>query len=195
MKILISSFDPFGGEQINAAEETLKAMPDKVGEHTLVKVILPTVFGHSFEILKGHIEEQQPDAVICLGQAKGRPALTIERIALNLNDASIPDNAGNQPKDQAIDPEGDLAMESLLPVKAMVEAANDAGTKTAVSLSAGAFVCNDILYRLTQYGKAHGIIGGFVHVPACPKQEGDCPKMPTEAVVKGLQAAISVLGK
>ncbi len=195
MNILISSFDPFGGESVNAAEEALKSMPDKVGLHKIIKVILPTVFMESFERLKEHIQTYQPEVVISLGQAKGRSALTIERIALNLNDASISDNAGNQPKDEAIDSEGSLALESLLPVKAMVKAVNDAGVKTAVSLSAGAFVCNDILYRLTQYGMKHDLIGGFIHVPACHKQEGDCPTMETEDVVKGLCAAIDILGK
>lgn len=196
MKLLLTAFDPFGGEAVNPAQEAVKRVPDQVGDTHIVKLEVPTVFGEAISVLKAGLEKHQPDAVLCIGQAGGRFELTPERVAINLDDARIPDNKGNQPIDQPIEPEGAPAYFTTLPIKAMVEAMRDAGLPAAVSNTAGTFVCNHLMYGLlhalnTQYP---GVRGGFMHVPFIPEQTArravPAPSLSTSDIARGIEAAI-----
>ncbi len=196
MKLLLTAFDPFGGEAVNPAQEAVKRVPDQVGDTHIVKLEVPTVFGEAISVLKAGLEKHQPDAVLCIGQAGGRFDLTPERVAINLDDARIPDNKGNQPIDQPIEPEGAPAYFTTLPIKAMVEAMRDAGLPAAVSNTAGTFVCNHLMYGLlhalnTQYP---GVRGGFMHVPFIPEQTArravPAPSLSTSDIARGIEAAI-----
>lgn len=195
MKILISAFEPFGEENVNASLEALRRLRAPEGCE-LVKIVLPTVFGVASELLLDALRREKPDAVIALGQAGGRKALTPERVAINFMDARIPDNAGRQPADEPIVPGAPAAYFSTLPLKAMVEAAQRAGAEAAVSNSAGTFVCNEVMYRLLHAVSAEAlpVRAGFVHVPCLPEQ---MPKasMPLEKIVAGLEAMLDEIEK
>ena len=146
MKVLLTAFDPFGGESINPAQEAVKLVPEQIGQVDIVKCYVPTVFGKSVETVSEAIQSYLPDAVLCIGQAGGRPLLTLERVAINLDDAPIPDNAGNQPVDRTIFGDGKNAYFSTLPVKAMAAAIREAGIPATISYTAGTFVCNHLMY-------------------------------------------------
>ena len=154
-KILITGFDPFGGEAINPATESVKQLPDEILGVQILKREIPTVFDRSIEVLYGILKEEQPDVVICVGQAGGRPNITVERIAINQDDARIPDNDGKQPIDRTIFEEGPAAYFSTLPIKAMVRDMKEAGVPAAVSNTAGTFVCNHIMYGALHYAALH----------------------------------------
>ncbi len=199
MKLLLTAFDPFGGEKVNPALEAVKRVPDRVGGVEVIKLEVPTVFGEAISVLKAGLEKHQPDAVLCIGQAGGRFELTPERVAINLDDARIPDNKGNQPIDQPIEPEGAPAYFTTLPIKAMVEAMRDAGLPAAVSNTAGTFVCNHLMYGLlhalnTQYPQARG---GFMHVPFIPEQTArravPAPSLSTADIALGIEVAITAI--
>ena len=147
MKILLTGFDPFGGESVNPAWEAVKLVKAPAGAE-LVRLEVPTVFTLSIQTVMESVRLHRPDAVVCVGQAAGRSEITPERVAINIADASIPDNEGNQPCDEPIVPGGETACFSTLPVKAMVEAIRARGIPAEVSLSAGTFVCNHLLYSL-----------------------------------------------
>ena len=195
-KLLISAFEPFGGEERNASLEALRSVKAPPGTE-LKKIVLPTVFGLAGERLLAVLQEEKPDTVICLGQAAGRAALTPERAAINIRDASIPDNAGLCPQDEPVIPDGPAAYFSTLPIKEMTEAALRAGIPAAVSNSAGTFVCNDLMYTLLYAISEEdlAIRGGFIHVPLfAPKSSApETPYMPLEDIVKGLDAMLCVL--
>lgn len=199
MKLLLTAFDPFGGETINPAQEILARIGDTVGDTAIIKLVLPTVYGVSGSKLLEAVAAYQPDAVLCLGQAGGRAALTPERVAINIDDADMPDNAGQQPEDRPIVPGGPAAYFATLPIKDMVEAMLDAGIPAQVSNTAGTFVCNHVLYRLL-HALAQGfphVRGGFLHVPYTPQQaavhgEG-VPCIPLEDMVRGIKAAIGAI--
>lgn len=197
MTILITAFEPFQQESINATMEALALLPDEVGGKTLIKRTLPVVFGKAVEAVTALVDELQPDAVICLGQASGRAEVTPERVAVNVMDARIPDNEGNQPVDQPIWAGGPAAYFSTLPIKTMVQAMKEAGVPAAVSNTAGTFVCNNLMYGLLDHLERTGrnIPAGFIHVPATPAQavERPTPSLAPETVAKGLVAAISTL--
>ena len=190
-RLLITGFDPFGGGNINPSWDAVSKLPDQVGEYMLCKLGIPTVFGLAAEKVLEEASRFQPDVIISVGLAGGRDAVTPERIAVNIRDARIPDNAGNQPAGAFVVPEGPAAYFSTLPVAEMAEAIRGAGIPAAVSNSAGTFVCNDVLYTLLY--KYHGtpVRVGFIHVPRLPEQ-GD-PSLPLEKTVEALCAAISVL--
>ena len=198
MKLLLTGFDPFGGEHINPAWEAVQRVQSPPGV-TLLRLQVPTVFGASVDMVTAAIREQRPDAVLCIGQAAGRAALTPERVAINCMDASLPDNAGRQPMDEPVVPGGPAAYFATIPIKAMAEAIRAAGLPAEISNSAGTFVCNQLLYGvlhfLTQHAPAVG--GGFLHVPALPEQAERSPRpipsLPLEDIVLGLEAAIGVL--
>ncbi len=194
MKILVTAFDPFGGESVNAAQEALARLPERVAGAEIVKLTVPTVFGACVEPVIRAVEAHAPDAVLCLGQAAGRRALTPERAALNVDDARIPDNAGDQPTDQPIVPGGPAAYFATLPVKAMVRAIRAAGLPADVSNSAGTFVCNHLMYGLLHYlaETRPGTPGGFLHVPAAAGQ-GDLFLLPPEDASRGVAAAITAI--
>ena len=198
MKLLLTAFEPFGGETINPAQEAVKLLPEPLGSVTIVKCDVPTVFGKSVEIVTDAIALHRPDAVLCIGQAGGRGSLTPERVAINLDDASIPDNAGNQPVDRIICSNGPSAYFSTLPVKAMVSAIRDAGLPANISYTAGTYVCNHLMYSVlyTLEKNYPGVRGGFLHVPFIPSQvkEGtSIPSMPLGDIVKGIEAAIRAI--
>ncbi|WP_418538256.1 pyroglutamyl-peptidase I [Gemmiger sp.] len=172
MKILITSFDPFGGESVNPAYEAVKLLPDTIAGAEIIKLQVPTRFTLSGTVLEAAVNEYRPDAVICVGQAGGRSAITPERVAINLADASIPDNAGDQPVDEPIRKDGAPAYFTSLPVKAMVQKMRAAGIPAALSYTAGSFVCNSLMYTLLylidrQYPAMRG---GFIHVPYAMEQ-------------------------
>lgn len=198
MKCLVTGFDPFGGEEINPALEAVKLLPEEINGAKIVKLEIPTVFGKSAEVVQAKIEEIQPDVVLNIGQAGGRFAISPERVAINVDDARIPDNEGNQPVDEAIQPQGQPAYFSQLPIKAMVAAMKEAGIPAVVSNTAGTFVCNHIMYQV-QYmidTKYPTLKGGFIHVPFIPEQVVDKPGQPAmslQDIAKGLEAAIGAI--
>ena len=195
MNILVTAFDPFGGEQINPAQQAVERLADTIGEAAIHKLIVPTVFGKAAENVIGQMDALRPDAVICVGQAGGRKAVTPERVAINVMDANIKDNIGQQPTDEPVVPGGPAAYFSTLPVKAMVQAIRDAGLPGEISNTAGTFVCNSLLYSVLHHAAEHmpQTRAVFVHVPYIPEQtagkEG-VASMPLEDIVRALSAAI-----
>ncbi|QDS34336.1 pyroglutamyl-peptidase I [Brevibacillus brevis] len=194
--ILVTGFDPFGGEQVNPAWESVKEL-GKI-ESDLYKVELrqiPTVFDKSIEQLYAAIEETNPDIVLCIGQAGGRGDIAVERVAINVNDARIPDNEGNQPIDTPIRENGPTGYWSTLPIKAIVHELKQQGVPASISQTAGTYVCNHLFYGLMHYlaEKEASIRGGFIHIPYLPEQaawQAGQPSMALETIVKGLQLAI-----
>ncbi|MBR4889618.1 MAG: pyroglutamyl-peptidase I [Clostridia bacterium] len=193
-KILVTGFEPFGGETINPSWEAVKLLPDEIGGYAIEKLELPVEFGRCAQITEATILAQAPAAVVCVGQAGGRTNVTPERIGINLKDARIPDNGGAQPKDEPIDPNGPDAYFATLPVTAMVQAMREAGVPAQASLSAGAYVCNDLLYEVLHklHRRNMEIPAGFVHVPFIPAQvlEKNQPSLPLEQITAALEAGI-----
>ena len=167
MNILITGFDPFGGEPINPAWEAVKAMKDEIAGAKITKMQIPTVIDKSIAKVYEKMQEIHPDIVISIGQAGGRFGVTPERVAINITDARIPDNEGNQPIDVPIFEDGDTAYFSNLPVKAMVQAIKKAGYPAALSNTAGTYICNHVMYGILYYIQKEfpGVRGGFIHVP------------------------------
>ena len=194
MKIIVTGFDPFGGEKINPSIECVKALPDIEGVE-LIRLELPTVFKESAERLNEVINDVKPDAVLSVGQAGGRPGITMERIAINVDDARIPDNISQQPIDEAIQLDGEAAYFTTLPIKRIVKAIREAGILAEVSNSAGTFVCNHIMYQaLFAATKADKPFkAGFMHIPFIPEQTTDKPSLPLEESTKALQIAIETI--
>ena len=196
MKILLTAFEPFGGEAVNAALEAVKRIEAPEGVE-LLKLTVPTVFSLAGERVGEAVRRERPDAVLCVGQAAGRRAVTPERVAINLRDAASPDNAGNCPREEPVEPEGPSAYFSTLPVRAMAEAIRAKGIEAEVSNTAGTFVCNDLMYTLlhTLAREGAGRRGGFIHVPCLPEQAAmrGTPSMPLGETVKALEAALEAL--
>lgn len=200
MKLLLTAFDPFGGECLNPAQEAVKLVREQVKDVSVVKCFVPTVFGRSVEIVADAIAAHHPDAVLCIGQAGGRAALTLERVAINIDDAPIPDNEGNQPVDTAIFADGENAYFTTLPVKVMAAAIREAGIPAGISYTAGTFVCNHLMYGVlyTLEKDYPGVRGGFMHVPYIPDQvigKKELPSMPLADIVKGIETAIAAIGE
>lgn len=187
-KLLITGFDPFDGEAINPAWEAVRRLPDFVGDFALCKLQIPTVFERAAAVVHEQAKKYQPDVILCVGQAGGRSAVTPERIAVNIRDAKIPDNAGNCPKGEYADPNGPAAIFATVPVMKMAEAIHAAGLPGEVSNSAGAFVCNDTLYLLLRHYEGTAVKVGFLHVPYMPEQ--GTPSMPLEQITAALSEAI-----
>lgn len=194
MKIIVTGFDPFGGETINPSIECVKALPEIEGVE-LIRLELPTVFKESAKRLNEVINDVKPDAVLSVGQAGGRPGITMERIAINVDDARIPDNISQQPIDETIQTEGEAAYFTTLPIKRIVKAIREAGIPAEVSNSAGTFVCNHIMYQaLFAATKADKPFkAGFMHIPFIPEQTTDKPSLPLEESTKALQIAIETI--
>ena len=198
MKILVTGFDPFGGESINPAWEAVSRIKDEIAGVEVVKLQVPTVFKKSIEKLEEGIKEHRPDAVICVGQAGGRYEVTPERVAINIDDARIEDNQGNQPIDISIFEDGAPAYFATLPVKAMVKEINKAGLPATLSNTAGTFVCNHLMYGALYLAdkKYPNMRAGFIHVPYIPQQvitKKGTPSMALEDIVKSLEAAIKAV--
>ena len=193
---LLTGFDAFGAASLNASWLAVQALDGELLEdHQLVVAQLPTVFGSSLQVLGRLLQLHKPALVICVGQAGGRNALSLERIAINLQDAPLADNAGEQPLDAAVVADGPAAYFSTLPIKAMLQALQQAGIAAEVSQTAGTFVCNHVFYglmhalakqRTTQQKKR--LRGGFIHVPYLPEQGLPC--MPLKEMVRGLRLAV-----
>jgi pyroglutamyl-peptidase len=190
-KLLITGFDPFGGATVNPAWQAVKQLPEQIGEYMLCKLEIPTVFGLAAETVLRQAETFHPDVILCVGQAGGRAAVTPERIAVNIRDAKIADNAGNRPGGERIAEDGPAAYFATVPVKEMAAAMENAGIPGMVSNSAGAFVCNDTLYCLLHHYSGTETRVGFIHVPYLPEQ--GAPNLPLEQTVQALQAAILAL--
>ena len=190
-KLLITGFDPFGGATINPAWEAVKRLPDQIGSFELRKLEIPTVFGLAAETVLAVAKEWKPDVILCIGQAGGRDSVTPERVAINIRDARIADNAGTIPVEQSIVPEGPAAYFATVPVKAMAEAIRAAQLPGAVSNTAGTFVCNDTLYSLLHHYAGTPVRAGFIHVPYLPEQ-GE-PNLSLEHTIAALTVAIEAL--
>ena len=198
MKILVTGFDPFGGEKINPALEAVKSLPSEIHGAEIHWVEIPTVFYQSAEVLETAIVRFQPDAVLCIGQAGGRASLTPERVAINQDDARIPDNQGNQPIDTPIRLDGQAAYFSTLPVKAMVQAIKEEGLPATVSNTAGTFVCNHLMYQALYLAdkKFPHMRAGFMHIPYMTEQVINKPNtasMNLTDIVRGIEAAIGAI--
>ncbi len=188
-RLLITGFDPFGGSTENPSWMAVAQLPEKLGGFTLRKCMLSTVFGEAADRVLKEAEAFDPHVILCIGVAAGRSAITPERVAINLRDARIADNGGNQPEDAPIVKAGPAAYFATVPVKAMVQAMQEAGIAASVSNTAGTFVCNDTLYLLLHHFAGTNTRVGFIHVPALPQQHE--VSMPLERIVSGLTAAIT----
>ena len=192
--LLITGFDPFGGETVNPSWEAVSRLPDAVGNYRLTKMQIPTVFAVAAEAVLTAAAADAPDVILCVGQAGGRDAVTPERIAINMASAKKPDNAGNQPVEMPILPGAPDGIFSTVPVAAMAEAITAAGLPGKISNTAGTFVCNDTLYRLLRHYAGTPIRVGFIHVPWLPEQATEgAPSMPLEDILAALTTAIGVL--
>ena len=187
-KLLITGFDPFGGETVNPAWEAVKRLPGEIGGFVLYKKMIPTVFSKAAQAVLVAAEEIQPDVILCIGQAGSRAAVTPERVGINIRNARIADNAGNQPQEEPIVPGGPDGLFATVPVTDMAQAIRDAGLPGQVSNTAGTFVCNDTLYSLLHHYLGSGVMVGFIHVPWLPEQ--GTPNLPLGDTVAALEAAI-----
>lgn len=196
MKVLVTGFDPFGGEKVNPAYEAVKLLPDTIAGAEIIKIEIPTVFTRSAEVLEEAIQKYRPDVVLDVGQAGGRSCMTVEKVAINLKEARIPDNDGEQPLDEPIREDGETAYFSTLPVKAMVENMRAHGIPAHISYTAGTYVCNCIMYNALYLAakKYLGVRAGFIHVPFENGQVVDkangTPFMSLEMIAKGLEYGI-----
>lgn len=193
--LLITGFDPFGGEAINPAWEAVSHLPDTVGAYRLTKLQIPTIFETAAKTVLAAAESDVPDVILCVGQAGGRDAVTPERVAINCADAKLPDNAGNQPAERPVLPHGPDGIFSTVPVRAMADAITASGLPGKVSNTAGTFVCNDTLYRLLHHYAGTAVQVGFIHVPYLPEQAKEgTPSLPLADIIAALSAAIGALG-
>ncbi len=202
-KILVTGFEPFGGEKINPAWEAVKALPQSIGGVQVIKLQVPVEFGTGAQKIINKLEEERPDIVLCVGQAGGRSKITPEFVGINWAHARIPDNAGKQPLMQRIIDDAPDAYFATLPVNTMVAAMNQENIPATVSYTAGTYVCNDVMYQVlhalaTRFPKTRGT---FLHVPFATEQvaeknvqtrEGShqVPSMPLEMMTLGLEVAL-----
>lgn len=194
--ILLTGFEPFGGERVNPSREIVLALDGEiVGAHRVVGAILPVAFSSTQALLEALLEEHRPRLVLALGQAGGRGEISLERVAVNLVDARIPDNEGMQPIDEAVVADAPGAYFSTLPLKAMQARLRELGVPAALSLSAGSYVCNQTFFVLAHLLATRwpGARGGFVHVPSLPEQAARHPGQPSmalETMLAGVRAAL-----
>ena len=192
MRILLTGFEPFGKATLNPSSEIVK----QISGDNIVTAILPVAYAQSAEKLLALIAEHNPDVVISLGQAEGRTHISPEQIAINLDDARLADNEGVIRNDVPIIAGGPVAYESTLPIKEIVKAINDAGVPAAISLSAGAFLCNHVFYVAQDHFKGTKVRSGFVHVPLMDEQAGEFPGLPTmplDQMVKAVRTMLEAL--
>lgn len=198
MKILITGFEPFGGESTNPAYEAVKILPNEINGIEIAKLEIPVVFKKSVDIIEKEIEEISPDVVLCIGQAGGRFDISVERVAINIDVARIPDNEGNSPLNTKIEEDGKNAYFANLPINAMVQKSIDNNIPASVSNTAGTYVCNHVMYGLLHLidTKYPNIKGGFVHVPFSPDQvmnKRNVPYMTIEMIAKGLECFVQAI--
>jgi len=192
MRALVTGFEPFGGEAVNASLEAVRALPPQVGPLEVRTAQLPTSYARALAALEAAIDENKPDIVLCVGEAGERAALCVERVAVNVQDARIPDNDGARPLDRPVVPGGPAAYLSTLPVRAAVAALHAAQLPAEISMSAGTFVCNHVFYGLMHLAALRGqpFIAGFVHVPRLPREREDARAMALEDTVRGLSIVL-----
>jgi pyroglutamyl-peptidase len=195
MKILVTGFEPFGGERVNPAQQAVERLAARPGDLDLATRILPVAFERALPVLEAAIVETRPAVVLCVGEAGGRAELSLERVAINLADARIPDNDGRQPIDRPVAADGPAAYFASLPVKAAAMALRDAGLPAALSQSAGTFVCNHVFYGLLHLAAMRRLplLGGFLHVPYLPEQAAHHPGMPSmaaEEITRGIAVVL-----
>ena len=195
--VLLTGFEPFNGADINPSWEAARALDGWSGPGFQVAAReLPCVFGRANRALFDAIDALQPDIVIAVGQAGGRHEISVERVALNVDDATIPDNAGQQPVDATIADGGPAAYFSTLPIKAIVRALRLRGFPAGISQTAGTFVCNHVFYGLMQHASGRALKGGFIHVPFLPEQAAGrsaaAPSMALNDIIDGLRIAVEV---
>jgi pyroglutamyl-peptidase len=192
-RVLLTGFAPFGGERVNPSWQAVALLAAE--RPSLAAVELPCEFTASAEVLRTAVEEHRPELVVCVGQAGGRPDVTLERVAVNLADARIPDNAGARPIDVPVVAGGPAAYFTALPVKACAAAIRRAGIPASVSHTAGTYVCNHVFYALMHLlADGHpGVRGGFVHVPYSPEQVAEAGTTAPSLAVERCAAALGVL--
>jgi len=189
-RILITGFAPFNQETINPSFEAIKNLPDKMGDHIIKKMELPTEFFNSGKLLIEELNKFNPDIILMFGQAGGRNTISIERIAINIDDSLIPDNTGYQPIDQLINSNGPTGYLSTLPIRNIYNRLNEAGFPVSISNSAGTYVCNHLMYKVLDYISNHKDhqIAGFIHVPYIHEQVKDKPNMFSMDLTENTQA-------
>lgn len=190
-RILLTAFEPFGGESINPSLEIARILAARADVDVLT---VPVTFRDSAAAVLPHLAGH--DAVVMLGQAMGRKGLTVERVAVNIDDTSMPDNAGDAPTDRPIAESGPAAYFSTLPIKAIVEAIRNENLPASVSNSAGTYVCNHLMYSVLHALRDTDVRAGFIHVPALPEQTANRPEIPSmalEDMVRGIEAALNIL--
>ncbi len=198
MKILVTGFDPFGGEPVNPAIETVKRLPDVIAGAEIIKLEIPTVCHKSLRVIDEAVSRHDPDVVLSVGQAGGRTDITVERVGINVDDCRIPDNEGNQIIDEPIYPEGPDAYFVTVPIKAMVQKIQSRSIPASVSNTAGTFVCNHVTYGVCHLlaTKYPGKRSGFIHIPYLPQQTLDKKNMPSmsqDMMVEAIAAAIEAI--
>jgi pyroglutamyl-peptidase len=195
--VLLTGFQPFGGEQVNPSWQAVSALQGaRIAGHRVVARELPVAFGTSLKALRAALKETQPALVICVGQAGGRAQLSLERVAINVDDARIPDNRGQQPVDMPVIGDGPAAYFTTLPIKAMREALHTAGFPAEISQTAGTYVCNHVFYGLMHaLRRQRAVRAGFIHIPYSPAQASAHPGAPSlavETVTQALREAVRV---
>lgn len=198
MKVLLTGFEPFGQEEVNPSWEAVKAFPELMEDVEVLKVCLPVSFQKAMMMLEQAVDDYRPDVVLSIGQAGGRCAIEVERVAINIADSKKPDNDGYQPQECQLRADAPNAYFSNLPLKLLVEAIQDEGIPATISNSAGLFVCNSVFYTAMHlvYSKYPNMQAGFIHVPYLPCQvvgKNKQPSMSTEIVVQALKAVIHTL--
>jgi pyroglutamyl-peptidase len=194
--LLVTGFEPFGGEDVNPAWEICRDLPEAIGASRVHVLQVPCEFRAAIEVVAAEIERLEPVIVLSLGLAGGRAAMSVERVAINVDDARIDDNAGNAPIDEPVASGGPAAYFSTLPVKAMVAAMRAADVPAIVSNTAGTFVCNHLMYGVLHFlaGSGRRARAGFIHVPWLDEQAIARPAEPSMALatmVRGVEAALS----
>ncbi len=200
MKITVTGFDPFGGESVNPSFEAVKLLPDRIGDTQITKLEIPTSFVRARESIRNIVINDRPDFLVMVGQAGGRNAVTPERVAINCCDAKIPDNDGDKRHDEVIYENAPAAYFSTLPIRKIEQSITALGIKSAVSNTAGTFVCNSVMYEALHTIKTENIPtkAGFIHVPYIPEQTAgkeNMPSMEISDIIKALTAAILALNQ
>ena len=202
MKILVTGFDPFGGEKINPALETIKRLPDEILGAQIIKLEIPTVVGKSLAKITEAVEKENPDVVLSIGQAGGRADITVERIGINIDDCRIPDNEGNQPIDEPVIKGCPAAYFVTIPIKAIVEKIKANKIPASISNTAGTFICNHVCYGVAHLAAQRTAAGkpmksGFIHIPLLPEQAIGkpvlTPSMSLETIISGITHALEAI--
>lgn len=198
MKVLITGFDPFGGENINPAYEVIKKVRENIAGAEIIKLQVPTAFNESIKNTVEKIKEEKPNFVLSIGQAGGRFGISVERVAININDARIPDNLNQQPVDTKIDETGENAYFASIPVKAIVHSIKSKDIPAAVSYSAGTYVCNHLMYGVLNYIHKNNLDtkAGFIHIPFLFQQvvnKANTAAMDISTMVTAIETAIEVM--